>query len=413
MAPVFALIRRDLLRWWRNPGRLAFLLALPLVLSAIFALAFGTGERTPHVRVLLLDEDRTPLSRMLAGALAAGGEDNPLEVDPVGPEGRAEIEQGRASALVVIPAGFTDAFLAGRPARLEVVKNPAERFLPGVVEDLARAGAAILSEISRAFRPELERLREMMSGRRDSGPAAVGALAAMIAEKMDRIGVYLFPPVIDVETVAPGGEGDQAPTVQRVLELVLPGLAVLSLLFFAQAVTRDVMEERERGLLRHLMCAPLGLRHYLVAKASAAVLVGAAGLAALVGLGWLVGVAWGPPGAVALLVVSSATAAAGLLLLLVALCRSAAAANAVTTMVVMLSAMVGGSFLPVTALPDFLLPISRLTVNYWAASGFLALIQGGGATEVLPNVLVLGIGGLAAISAGTLVLGRRIRAGGV
>ena len=40
------IVRRDLLRYLRNPGRTALLFALPLVMSAIFALVFFLRFRT-------------------------------------------------------------------------------------------------------------------------------------------------------------------------------------------------------------------------------------------------------------------------------------------------------------------------------------------------------------------------------
>jgi hypothetical protein len=37
------ILRRDLIRYWRNPLRTLLLFSLPLVMTAIFALAFGSG----------------------------------------------------------------------------------------------------------------------------------------------------------------------------------------------------------------------------------------------------------------------------------------------------------------------------------------------------------------------------------
>ena len=37
------IVRRDLLRYWRNPIRTALLFAVPLVMAGVFALAFGGG----------------------------------------------------------------------------------------------------------------------------------------------------------------------------------------------------------------------------------------------------------------------------------------------------------------------------------------------------------------------------------
>ncbi|RMF72229.1 MAG: ABC transporter permease [Acidobacteria bacterium] len=417
MAATLAIVRRDLVRWARNPGRLVLLLGMPLALAAIFALAFGTGgEAGLTVRVLVIDEDGTALSEFLSGALGSQEDTGPLDVEIVGEEGRAMIERGEASALVIIPEGFTDAFLDGRPATLRLIKNPAEQFLPQAVEEALRAAAVVLSQASRTFRDELAEFSAMLAADHSPDPVAIGAMSTRIAAKLQTVEPYLFPPVIELETISADGgdESDDGPSMQAVLSLVLPGLAVLSLLFFAQAATRDVMEEREHGLLRRLLSAPVGTGEYLLAKCVSVVTVSALGFALLIGIGRLAGVAWGPPVAVIGLVLSASIAASGLLLLLVSLVSSEMAANALTTIVVMVSAMVGGSFVPLPALPDFLLPVARLTVNYWATSGFLVLIRdGGGPADVVPQIGVLAGGGLAMLAVGAFRLARRIRAGDV
>ncbi len=91
------------------------------------------------------------------------------------------MDRGEASALVHIPAGFTDDFLGGTPTTIEVVKNPSERFLPQVVEEGVGIGGSVLSVASMVFRPELEQIKGLMDAdglsgrsrrRRDSDPGS-------------------------------------------------------------------------------------------------------------------------------------------------------------------------------------------------------------------------------------------------
>ena len=206
---ITALIRRDLVRYVRNPVRTALLFALPLVMAGMFALVFsGGGGDSVSIRVLLWDEDDSLLSVLADGAARRSDEAGRLDIVPVGDEGLEMMEAGEASALVHIPAGFTDAFLAGTPATIEVVKNPAQLFLPKLVDEGVHLGGAVLSVGSRVFRPELEQVAKLRES--DSFPTdlAVAGLSTGINSRLQDLENILFPPLIGLETVEPAETGD-------------------------------------------------------------------------------------------------------------------------------------------------------------------------------------------------------------
>ena len=123
-----AIVRRDLVRYLRNPVRTAMLFAVPLMLSGIFALVFGGGGvEQISIKVLLFDEDGSLLSKLLEGAGGFSEADQRIEVVPVGEEGYEMMERGEASALIHLPKGFSSDYLAGRP---EVDREGAEQSLP-------------------------------------------------------------------------------------------------------------------------------------------------------------------------------------------------------------------------------------------------------------------------------------------
>ncbi|MDP2300092.1 MAG: hypothetical protein Q8M55_05200, partial [Actinomycetota bacterium] len=53
---------------------------------------------------------------------------------------------------------------------------------------------------------------------------------------------------------------------------------------------------------------------------------------------------------------------------------------------IMLFAATGGSMVPTEQLPKFLLPVQVISPVYWAVGGFLDLMRGGTASDVLMNV---------------------------
>jgi ABC-2 type transport system permease protein len=126
------------------------------------------------------------------------------------------------------------------------------------------------------------------------------------------------------------------------------------------------------------------------------------------------GVDWGPAFAVVALVLTSSLAAAGVMLLIMSLVGSQRQGDALTTIVIIVWCMLGGAFVPLSQMPEFLLPISQTTPTYWAIDGFVTLIQqGGGLTEIALNVLILGVTGIVMLGAGAFLLRRRIVLGAV
>ncbi len=411
---ILAIVRRDLLRMVRNPGRTALLFAMPVVLAGIFALVFGGGGASEGItiRVLLFDEDDSLLSALARGAGGQGGGGGRLELVEVGEEGYEMMEDGDASALVHIPSGFTDAYLDGRPATLQVVKNPAQRFLPQVVEEGVGVGAVVLSEARRVFASEIDAIQRMR--RTDSFPtdASVAALSTAINDRMRSMERTLFPPVIGLESVTVDREETASASTVDVLSVFLPGLTLMGVLFLAQAATTDLLRDRESGLLRHLVTAPLPISAILLGKCLSVLLVTALGFGVLVAVGALFGVSWGPPIAVAALLAASSVAASGTMLLLMSLARTSRQAETLSTIVILVWSMLGGAFVPLSQMPDLLRPLARSSLVFWGTDGFMTLIlDGGGLADIRLNLAVLVVAGALFLLAGAARLRRTMAAG--
>jgi len=410
---VLAIVRRDLVRYLRNPVRTAMLFSLPLVMAAIFALVFGGGgvdEIT--IKILLFDEDDSLLSRLIEGAGGSSQADQRLEIVPVGEEGYEMMEDGEASALIHLPKNFTTDYLEGNPVTIEVVKNPAERFLPKVVEEGAGIGGVVLSEASRIFRPELEQIAKFNRDAAFPKDLAVAGLSTDVNRKMRGLERILFPPLVDLESITLTDDEDDDSSTTGVLAYFLPGLSIMGILFLAQSATRDILRDREAGLLRHLLTGPVTPTDYLVGKCLSVLVVTTLGFIILVGVGIAFGVGWGPPAASAALVVASAIAASGLLLLIMSLVGSERQGDALTTIVIIVSSLIGGAFVPTEQIPSILRPIASATVVYWSTAGFSKLIShGGGFVDIVPNLLVLVGAGGACMLLGAVLLKRKMARG--
>lgn len=408
-----AIVRRDVVRYLRNPVRTAMLFAVPLMLAGIFSLVFSGGADRISVKVLLYDEDSSLLSKFLEGAAGSSEMETKLEVIPVGSEGWEMMERGEASALVHIPEGFTRDYLAGRPTTIEVVKNPSERFLPKVVDEGVGLGAVALSAASRVFRSELETIGGFMDSEAFPADLAVASVGTGFNQKLRGLERFLLPPVVTLETLTlgetPGNE--DAPQI-NILAYFLPGFSVMGILFLAQSATRDILRDREHGLVRHLLTAPVSTGDYVRGKSLSVLLVTTAGFSVLVGIGVAAGVQWGFAPAAAALIVASAVMASGVLLLITSFVGSERQADTLATIVIMVSSMLGGAFVPISQMPSFLRPIAASTPVFWSVDGFTKLMNlHGGFADIAINLAVLvGVGGLS-MAVGSTLLQRKLERG--
>jgi len=411
-----AIVRRDLVRYLRNPVRTAMLFAVPLMLSGIFALVFGGGGvEQISIKVLLFDEDDSLLSKLLDGAGGSSAADQRLEIVSVGDEGYEMMERGEASALIHLPKGFSSDYLAGRPTTIDVVKNPSERFLPKVVDEGVGVGAVALSAGSRVFRSELEQIGGFVDSEDFPTDLAVASVSTGFNQKLKRFERFVMPPVIELETVtlSEATEGDDATTLD-ILAYFLPGFSVMGILFLAQSATRDILRDRDQGLVRHLLTAPVTAADYVRGKSLSVLLVTTAGFAVLVAIGVAAGVRWGYPPAAAAMVVASAVMASGVLLVITSFVGSERQGDTLATIVIMVSSMLGGAFVPISQMPAFIRPVAASTPVFWSVDGFSKLtLGGGGFADIAVNLAVLlGVGGSCMVI-GSLLLQRKLERGAV
>lgn len=373
-----ACIAKDLRRIRRDPLGLLLSLSIPLVVAFLMRLAFGGGgaAATPTAHLLVADHDESLVSGFLVGAMNQGPLADLIAVETVTEEtGRARMAKGDASALLIIPERFGDTLLQNEPTVLRLITNPAQTILPGIVEEalsLMVDAAFYLQQIAG------EPMRAFAAG----PPAGANAFAdsTLIANTLainrtvERIVPYVSPPVLALETPA---SDEPAEPGLNLGALFLPGMLLMGLLFVGQGLSDDFWKEKGEGTLRRAAVTPGGLFALLVGKTLAAACV--LGLASLVGLlaavflfdvpvfrpvlGW----AW---------LALSGTALFLLFTLIQFFATSARGGNVLTTVILFPAIMVGGSFFPFEAMPEWLAAIGRLTPNGWVLVQFKAILAG-------------------------------------
>ena len=420
MSRVLAMVRKDLLRRIRAPLGIGIVLAFPVVFSGLLALAFGGGTPTlPEVQLLVEDRDDSFLSGMLLQAFASEQLDELFELRQIDSGGAALMDQGEASALLVIPAGFGESLLRGTPVTLELVRNPSQFILPEIAEQTLAVFADLLDAASRLLREPLNELTPMLDDEAGEGPSAteVAAIAVSVREAIGSAEQFVFPPVITLESVTLDADEDEEDDASgnagfSIFVLILPGVSVWALFMLGDIAMRDILTEMEDGTLRRQLAGPVTARDIVVSKALYTASLATISLLLLAAIGW--GLANRSIDLAGFLLLSVAVVAAvtGFSSAVYGVAKTERQGATFSSIVLLVFGFVGGAFLQVGAMPDAVRGFAPLSPFYWAVTGYRTLIQdGGGVADVLVNVGVLALLGLLLSLFGTALLNRKIRMG--
>ena len=358
---------KDLRRHARDPVALTLWAGIPLLIGGLIAIVFGGLDRappTPHL--LVANEDTGILGDLFARAFRMSDNQQFLRVEQVSRDaGRERINRGEASALLVIPAGFVSAVLKEEPTTLLLVTNPSQRIGPQIVEEslgIVADGAFYLHRVAGAELREI--VRGPPGGRRTFSNEEITRLSVAINKIVGRLDKYLFPPVIRVETVV---DEQQTGPKLSIVELFLPGILFMALVFIAEGLSADVWRERDQGTLRRAACTPAATVALLGGKllAGAVVMFGCGLVALLAGMTYL----GTPLGRLPLALTWSVCAGVIFLLLLLLIqlhASSQRAGGVLSNSILMPLLFVGGSFFPFEAMPEWMASIGRWTPNGWA-----------------------------------------------
>jgi ABC-2 type transport system permease protein len=412
MRVVLSMVAKDLRRRLRSPLPTLLLLIFPLIFAGLIALTFGGGDAgAPKVRLLVEDRDGGLVGRFLLSALGQEEVQKHVEmqaVENVGSDVGALLERQQAAALLRLPAGLSADFVAGRPARLELIRSPAQSILPDVAEQLTTVMAEVLSSSARLLRGPLDQIRAARLPQGAGGGASdreVARIAVLANGVVSRARPYLLPPVVQLAATtlpAPGAAAGPRraagapPRSNSLFLLFLPGISVFSLFSLADQMMRDVLVEARQKTLRRQLAGPLGAGRVLVAKALATAALAGLSLVFLTVLGALLAPRGVDLAGYLLLSLALVIATTGFASAMYGAARNERQGATLAAVLSLVMAFAGGAFIPLDSLPGLLRSLSPFSLIYWATRGYQRLVVNGeGLAAVLPNVAILaGVGAL-------------------
>jgi len=394
--------KKDIARWRQDYMATLIWMAIPLMIGGLITTLMGSNVK-PHGTLLLVDEDQTFLSELIVGAYSAGELGELLSVEKTEYEdGLERVNDGGASGLLIIPAGFAEAFLESTPVTLTLRTNPSQTILPGIIQNVTEILLDAGFYAHQLFSDEIQTFTSMTENPSD---AQVAAIAVAIQSKMETVAPKLFPPAIEIEIVEPP---PKEPTPPLAL-LFMPGIILMAVVFSANGLASDFWREREQGTLRRLVFSPARLSEFLAGKAlAAAVIITIVGGVAMM-LGFLYhDIEWSRLPSSLIWIALSGVALFAWFAALQMMFSNQKTAGVISMMLVFPLLMAGGSFFPLAVMPGWIAMIGRASPNGFMAEQLTAEITAASAWSIEPVSWAIVI---VAALAGLSVCGWRLRAG--
>ena len=161
-------------------------------------------------------------------------------------------------------------------------------------------------------------------------------------------------------------EGNLAGLVQSVA-----GTAVMMLLFSVAGIGGSLLDEKQEGMLKKLLCSPLPPNYILLGKLVFANIISIFQLIIMFVYAWLIfglDIMHHLPSLV-LIIFTIAYACSGFGVVLASFAKTRQQVQGFSTIIVLVMSGIGGSMIPIFAMPEIMQKIAVVSVNYWGIQG--------------------------------------------
>ncbi len=369
----------------RDRRALLILLAMPLTIIAILGLALGgLWSGTAAINkfdVAVIDHDHGSISRVFVNDILKSRDMKKILTltSPTEKQARASVANGDLAAAIIIPAGFSAAINKGQAAQLEVIGDPGQQIRAGVVRSVTESFATHASSV-------LISVETSVGGLVTTGavpPARIPELSKTLTAQAQ---AELHDPQINVAKKSTASEKSVS-----ALQYYSAGMGVMFILFGSMFGAFSLLDERRQITLARMMAAPVSRLGILGGKLGGVFVIGSLQFAVIVAsTRVLFGVSWGPS-VVGVVALAAATvfAATGMAIFIASIAKTQGTAAGLSQGLIQGMAALGGSMIPLSAMPPAMQNFSKFTINYWAISGFNDLMLGKGAGNIVVNCLIL------------------------
>jgi ABC-2 type transport system permease protein len=362
----------------QDKADLAFGLLLPIITFALMYGAFG-GQTMFKATAPVVNEDGGTYSAQLIEQLdkVSGIKVELLKAS----EADTKLDRSDLLLVLFIPSGFSETLKSGGKAKL-VFKQRGNGGQEGQI--LSSIIRGVVEKMNQGFQ-----VRHQVESNLQGKSIPENSIEVTVQNLLDK---EHQQPAVGVTEEVVGGSPD-------FINLYLPGIVTMYVLFSLTMSARAIVEERRRGTLERLLTTRLNAGELFFGKFLSAVARGFVQTLILLVLSYAVLRLFTPISFLASLVISLvfAAAAAALGMIIASIARSEEAANWIAVVFTMFMVMMGGTFFQVSE-GTVLATIGKISINTYANEAFRTVITEGGSLgdamqplAVMAGVVVVGL----------------------
>ncbi|HUT96688.1 MAG TPA: ABC transporter permease [Dehalococcoidales bacterium] len=380
MNRAFIVALREVRTYLQDKADLAFSLLLPIIIFALMYFAFG-GDSLFHGTAHVVNEDEGGVySTVFLEQLEAI---DVLDIEVLAAEDAdTKLDNSDLLMVIYIPEDFSAKLAAGEPTQLLFKQR-------GNGGDEGQIVASLVRGVAEQMNQEFQVYNDV-----NSALAEYDIPQARISLTVENyLDAERASPVIGVNEQTVGSSPDP-------VNMFLPGVITMFVLFAITLSARAIVEERRKGTLERLLTTRLSAGELFAGKFLANVSRGFVQTVILLILAYIVFQLFTPLTFIECLVIALvfAAAASGLGMIIAAIARTEDSATWIAVFFTMVMVMLGGTFFEVSE-GSLLYTIGRFSINTYANDAFKTIISEGGSLAnlgmelgILAGVAVVGLG---------------------
>ncbi|MCF8240482.1 MAG: ABC transporter permease [Melioribacteraceae bacterium] len=416
---IYYLIIKDLIRFFKDKTAVILTFVVPLVLIIIFGSIFGgNGGPRGKISIIFVNESNSMVADFIETKLDSSkslrlvkyySDDNEEKLFT---EELAKnyVKEGKISAAIILPKDFfADTSTA---LKFKFYYDPKNQIESALIQGSIQQN--IMTEVPRLIPILMTRKSNDFLGEMKSNEFTK-SLSGLIGEYFEVSPDTIFKSITTVDTAellstsSDTGSAAAANPIAGMVkfeseqlvgeEITNPGLtrtiggwAVMFLLFSLTGAANSLFEEKQEGSLKRLLCMPIRKSDILWSKYIYTMLLGIVQLFVLFFAGsiiWDVDIYSNFMNLLIVIIVSSA-AAVSFGMFITSVASTLNQASGIATLLILVMSAVGGSWFPISLMPEWMQYISKFTITYWSVEAFLDVLwRQASLTDIGAHLLIL------------------------